>query len=54
MSLYENEVIDRRESDERGDGVGESSTECFECVEGDDASDARSTSSSAVAMLINK
>ncbi len=50
MSLYEKEVIDRRERDERGEGVGEFSTERFECVEGDDASDARSTSSSCVVM----
>jgi hypothetical protein len=48
MSLYEKEVIDSRESDERGDGDGELSMERFECVEGDDASEARSTSSPCV------
>lgn len=50
MSLYEKEVIDSRESDERGEGDGELSTERFECVEGDDASEARSTSSSCIVM----
>jgi len=51
MSLYEKEVIDNRERDDRGDGDGESSADGLECVEGDDASDARSTSSSSVGML---
>ena len=51
MSLYEKEVIDNRERDYRGDGDGESSADGLECVEGDDASDARSTSSSDVDML---
>lgn len=54
MSLYEKEVIDRRERDERGEGVGEFSTERFECVEGDDASEARSTSSPCVAMTLKE
>jgi len=51
MSLYENDVIERRESEERGDGIGEISSSrripCFEASDGDDASDAKSTSSSS-------
>ena len=54
MSLYEKDVVESRERDERGEGVGVSSTERLECVEGEDASDARSTSSSGVDMLINE
>ena len=52
--MYEKEVIDNRERDDRGDGDGESSVDGLECAEGDDASDARSTSSSGVDMLITR
>ena len=46
MSLYEKDVIESRERDERGEGVGEFSGERLPCDDGEDASDARSTSSS--------
>ena len=51
MSLYENDVIERRESEERGDRIEEFSSSGdvprFEAFDGDDASDAKSTSSSS-------
>ena len=51
MSLYEKEVFDKREREERGEGIGESSSatsDAFELLEALEASDAKSTSSSGI------